>query len=453
MNMNASSQTEAAVRGKEQNRSREPAPGSDAFALLGFQPRKANVLWTRQEWTNLALHLHNENDATVFIMGFRADGEIRYVRSKKKRVDQAISWAWSSMNENARSKIAFVPYSTNSRKQSRWGALDFDAHHPGQANRAREFAFAAFRCLLNRPDLFVILEGSGRGYHVWAIAKEFRPVPDWIRLLKRVAEAIGAPISAGICEIFPPDTLQSSYGKGMRAPGCWNPTTDTCSEIFWASGDDLTSLLSGKSSEPSLETGDLQPHFPDTKKKTSFSSPSFSQTDLYKAPEWLERFSIVASATRNDRLTGLVGEVFHQVGRAMARALAETQFATKTVETNATVDEHLASFEALWSGLNERWLASLNSKERSAYLSLDTDNQRDAFRILRSFASYAQQKGQTDFPLVRENLGKRLGITPNGAAGIREKFIRLGIMAKTLAYKPNKEATRCKWLLHVEGTA
>ena len=104
--------------------------------------------------------------------------------------------------------------------------MDFDAHN-GESDRARELAFAAFRVLLNAPGLAVILETSGSGgWHVWAISPDFHDTREWIRLLKSVAATIGAAIAAGVCEIFPPDSLPSRFGKGMRAPGCWNPGTD-----------------------------------------------------------------------------------------------------------------------------------------------------------------------------------------------------------------------------------
>jgi hypothetical protein len=66
---------------------------------------------------------------------------------------------------------------------------------------------------------------------------------------------------------------------------------------------------------------------------------------------------------------------------------------------------------------------------------------------VRSFARKAEQDGAADFPIVRDNLASRLGITGNGAAGIRDKLARLGVISKTADYVPNKIATRFKWLL------
>jgi hypothetical protein len=418
--------------------------GANPLAFLSWQPRRAYAVWTRSEWTALCEHLHNSNGTTHFVMGFRdADGCKRYVKSKRKPVDQAISWAWSSIAGSPKSRLAFVPYSTNERQQSRWGGMDFDAHN-GESDRARELSLAAFRVLLNAPGLAVILETSGSGgWHVWAISPDFHDTRDWIRLLKSVASTIGTVITDGVCEIFPPDSLPSLYGKGMRAPGCWNPDTDTCSQIVWENvRTSLESVLSGKSKIPPLNGNGLESHFPDTKKETSFS------VSLYHKAELLQRLGITATGTRNKKLGNLVGKVFHQVGRVMAERLATAQFQNKTAATKADETEHMASFEKLWTGLAEKWTATLSPAERNIFTRLETENERDAFRIMRSYARKAQQDGTADFPIARDNLADRLGITGKGAAGIRNKLARLDVIAKTADYVPNKSAMRFKWLLH-----
>jgi hypothetical protein len=257
-----------------------------------------------------------------------------------------------------------------------------------------------------------------------------------------VASSIGTVIADGVCEIFPPDSLPSRYGKGQRAPGCWNPRTGQFSEIVWENTrPSLDSVLSRKSKARALISNGLPSHFPDTKKEVSFSAA------LYREDELLQKLGINAASVRNGQLSSLVGEVFHQVGHEMARRLAETQFRKKTVTTKADETEHMASFENLWRGMAEKWSATLTAAERDKLEQLETENERDAFRIIRSYARRAQEDGAADFPIVRDNLAERLGITGNGAAGIRDKLVRLGILKKTSDYIPNKAAARFKWLL------
>jgi hypothetical protein len=327
--------------------------GANPLSFLSWQPKRADAVWTQSEWTALCEHLHNGNDAQHFVMGFRdKDGCKKYVRSKKWRVDRAISWSWQSIAGAPKSRLAFVPYSVNAQQQSRWGGMDFDAHQPGQADRARELALAAFRILLNTPGLAVILETSGSGgWHVWAISLDFIPAGDWIRLLKSVAEIIGTVILSGVCEIFPPDSQPSRYGKGMRAPGSWNPSTDKFNEIVCENcRTSLEPVLSRKSKVALLKCKGLANHFPDTEKKDSFSAPSISNPINL---ELLHKFRIKDSNTRNDQLAALTGDAFHQFGVTVARQTAQAQFQRKSVSTEASEQEHMASFENLWAGLVE----------------------------------------------------------------------------------------------------
>jgi hypothetical protein len=419
--------------------------GTNPLAVLSFQPKRGDAVWTRAEWTSLCEHLHNDNSAKHFVMGFRgADGCKQYVRSKRVPIDRAISWAWSSIAGSPKRRLAFVPYSTNERQQSRWGGLDFDAHN-GESDRARELAFAAFRVLLNLPDVAVILETSGSGgWHVWAISPDFYNTGDWVRLLKSVAATIGVTIAAGVCEIFPPDSLPSRFGKGMRAPGCWNPGTEAWSEVVWENTrSSLAPVLSGKSPITPLICNGLQTHFPDKRNKL------LSLSSLYREGELLAKLGIMATGTRNDRLASLVGEVFHQVGRETARRLVESQFRNKSVPTQAGEPEHLASFEKLWLGLAERWSATLSDAEREIFGRLETENARDAFRIIRSYARKAKADGTADFPIVRDNLAERLGITGKGAGGVRDRLAALGAILKTADYVPNKSANRFRWIADV----
>ena len=424
-----------------------------AEALLSLQGKPATEIWTCEEWTKLCRHLHNGNGPTGFIMGFNKDGEKVYVRSQKLLVPRAISWSWSTICRRSKSGLTFVPYSTNKDRLSRWGGMDFDAHD-GQHQRAREFAFAAFRRLLN-GDLFVILESSGLGWHVWAISKEFHPVNQWVRLLKDVAQSIQAPIQSGVCEIFPPDTCSTGCGKGMRAPGSWNPSTDTLNEIYWENTQELLPFLGPHGPEP------VHAQLTDIERNSSFSSPSFSDGSgtaaqyLYREWErnWSGQFSITSAATRNNQLAGLVGEMFHQVGYGMAQRIVEAQFTTKTVKTRKTLEGHVESFGLLWRGLHRDWVATLSPTESTLFQGLKTDAERDAFRIIRSYHRFSVSGKQPDFPIAAENLGERLGITMQGVCEMRKKFVSAGIIVLTQRYQPNKTAARYKWLPAADAIA
>ena len=423
----------------------------DSYALCSFQGKAALEIWSLQDIGRLWQHLHNGNGPLDWVMGFRdkTTKAKRYVRSKKVAVHRGISWAIDTLRggKTPETSLAYVPYSTNAEQKSRWGGFDFDAHG-GELERARCFAFAAFRLLLNCESATILETSGSGGWHVWAISPDFKPVAHWIRLLKGIARDIGAPIESGICEIFPPDTLSRGYGKGMRAPGAWNPSTNTFSEILWQNADGLVAelppLLSGKS----RRIGEVVSGYSDTspiEKKVSLSLVSLG--DLGSLIGGADRYRISMTATRREKLKGLVGASFHQVSRTVAEHLARAQFTEKTVATNADAAEHMKDFAELWEWMEQQWITTVQNAELKQFLTLTTEAERGAFRIIRSYARKAAQDGNADFPIGRDNLGERLWITGNGAGLLRKKLVRLGIIKLTAPHKPNVTAARFCWLL------
>jgi hypothetical protein len=86
------------------------------------------------------------------------------------------------------------------------------------------------------PEFYLILTTSGsEGWHLFVCSAEFHPVEHWVRLLKQVADKIGAEIKTGICEIFPHETRNRSRPHAIRAPGTWNPKTNQLGAVFYES--------------------------------------------------------------------------------------------------------------------------------------------------------------------------------------------------------------------------
>jgi hypothetical protein len=422
-----------------------------SYALCSFQGRPVLEIWTVQEVGRLWQHLHNGNGRFDWVMGFRdkATGAKQYKRSKQVPVERGLSWALATAQgrKTPEKSLAFVPYSTNNEQESRWGGFDFDAHG-GELERARRFAFDAWRLLLNCESATILESTGSGGWHVWAVSRDFKPVAHWVRLLKGIARDIGASIESGVCEIFPPDTLSRGYGKGMRAPGSWNPGTNTPSEIYWQNADELIAELSpyvlGKFrriGEVSLIHSDASP----IEKKVSLSLLSLSE--LGRLIGGAEGFRISQVATRREKLKWLTGAAFNQVSRFVAEQMARAQFAEKAVATNADQAEHLRDLAEIWAWMESLWLESISDAEREKFTSLATDAERGAFRIIRSYSHKATQDGKADFPIARDNLGERVGITGEGAGLLRAKFVRLGIIARTAAYRANVAAARFRWLL------
>lgn len=412
----------------------------------------ALAVWTKQELVALWTHLHNDNGPVEWVMGYvdRDTGAVNFCRSKKVSVTRGIPWAIGSLADNkpADKKLAFAPYSSNGRDESRWGGMDFDAHD-GDTARAERLARAAVD-QLRLMNFAVILESSGSGgWHVWAITKEFRPVSGWIRILKMVAAQIEVEIRSGLCEIFPQDRLNLGLGKGLRAPGAWNPKTNRDSLIHWHNADELIAQFSALPASPRKSPiGELASSASETspiEKKVYLSLPlSLEQGMRILGLE--SGFAIMEPSTRHQKLASLVGAVFFLCSREYARHLAKLQYAEKKVSTAASEREHLDDFESLWNGMEIRRMKNIPALVRAKHDILTTAAERDALRIIENFARKAASDGVPDFPIARDNLASRLCMTGRGAGELRRRFVRLGILEQTAAYRPNVKAARYRWL-------
>ena len=417
-----------------------PPPG----ALTSMQPRPAFEVWTRDQWFALGWHLHNGNDLFNFVLAWFGPDRTKggrpgpiYVKSKHMIVSKAIPWAWSSLCGKGKKKVAVVFYAQNSAGLSRWGAVDFDAHSDdpveaaSQAEIVRQRAFDFFKAVLNLTGIHVILEASGRGWHVWLLSKEFRPCRDWTELLAGKLTECSIPV--GECELFPPPATEANrHGKGLRAPGCWAPARQEPSLILY---EGISPILARNERSVSLKEKKIISLFP---------FPLYS-----RLLSLLEEFTIKTVATRHNLLLKFTGQLFHQVGREMAEKFATEQFARCRCKTKADVAEHRVDFSDCWSGLHRKWLATLSPAERTAFDGLATDWASDAFRIIRSYAKKATADHLPDFPIVRDDLAARIGMTGPGAGQLVQRFCNeaAGILERTQECVPHKTAARYRWLL------
>jgi hypothetical protein len=165
-----------------------------------------------------------------------------------------------------------------------------------------------------------------------------------------------------------------------------------------------------------------------------------------KDGEWEAPFAIRRPSTRRDQLKALVGHVFRQSGRDVARRNAEAQHAEAVPAPRATLAEHLKEFEEIWDWFLAQWLAELSEWGRDRYGRLASGCQRDAFRIVQSFAKAAESSGARDFPFSVENVGDRLGISYQAVSVIRKRFVDDGVIKRTAPCVRMVSAARFRWL-------
>jgi hypothetical protein len=358
-------------------------------AVLIGEGSRADLIWTRNQFVKVCHLMRNGNPADEFLRAYRdSENAAHFVKSKSGKVEQIIAWSWDTITGRAKHSVAIGFYPWNPRGESCWAAIDFDAHD-GHGARAQAFALAAFQILHRHPEFCLILTTSGsEGWHLFVFSAEFHPVENWIRLLKRVVDQIGAALRSGVCEIFPNETRSGSRPHAIRVPGTWNPKTNQLGAIFFTSIDAL--LQKEKKKEV---CSFLYP--------SSYGASAGQLNDNRSRPlycggyqNWLELFAITQPGIRHAQLRELVYCIFRQVGYPVARELADKQYQAARVQPKAILAEHLEEFEKLWSWMTKQWPDEVSDIEREAFSKLETETERDLFRILKNFGRHAVKTGE-----------------------------------------------------------
>jgi hypothetical protein len=198
-------------------------------------PVRIDTLVTKIQFVLLVKHMLNGNPLSHFLTIWRdEDGVAKFAKAKPSRdAETHAAWTYDTITENAKRKTSMGLYAKNKKNESTWAALDFDAHDHTQRDVAEGWAVRAFTLLLEYRDRYLILSTSGRGYHVFILAHEPRPITEWVRVLRDTADSIGAPLQDGVCEMFPNEkTAEQEVGRAIRVPGSLNPATGEVEKIM-----------------------------------------------------------------------------------------------------------------------------------------------------------------------------------------------------------------------------
>lgn len=402
--------------------------------VMNRQPRNILERYSPADVRRLYAHLHNENPEYRYVCGFRRkDGSAAYTNADKfKRLRASDSIEWSIRTAAGATQSAkrhcYVPLPNNPDGKSRWAGIDFDAHEAGELIRASELALRFFLAVVNEP-FFVVLETSGVGFKLWLIAQDFHNVSWWRVYLESLCERLGVKPQSGVVELFP-DREPKNYGRGLRAPGAWNPRNDCCNGILF---DDVGALLPSIPVPGEIDRiyriGELEPRL---SRGTGFG-------------ELLERFAIRQPATRHRQLLALVGRLHVMACFEVAQAYAQAQFDAKTVATAADLAQHLTEFDALWTWQLSKWYADLSPAEAAKFDGLSSDAERAAFRIIRDFHRSAKHRGQSEFPISRDSLARRIRLTGEGAGKLRHRFCHAGIIERVSRPIAHKRCAFYRW--------
>lgn len=280
---------------------------------------RADAFWSHDDFTTICRRLLNGNRPNDFLLCYRdKTGKAKFGKAHRADAGKRTDWAWDTATGQAERKTGIGFYPRDAKGRSCWAALDFDSHNENERQRARDFAIKAFQLLVRHPELWVIsgTSGASGGWHLFAFSEQLHPCADWAKLLREVADKIGAPIQKGTCELFPSD---SRGGFGIRAPGTWNPKDNSFGLIAFDNATPRLKALSlPKESSASLYAR------PATRENTaSLPIGEKGASELYRGEfgEWASEFAISAARTRHEQLAKVVGAAFFQRAKQLSGAM------------------------------------------------------------------------------------------------------------------------------------
>ena len=394
----------------------------------------------------------NDNPISHFLVAYTDDdGKPHYSKADPhRRADVHAGWTYDTITGKAKRKTSMGLYPKNKANESTWGALDFDAHEHGQDELAKNRAIRAFTLMLEYRDRYLILSASGRGYHVFILANEPRPVAEWTHLLKDTCESIDAPIQDGVCEMFPNDrTANQEVGRAIRVPGSLNPSTG---EIGLILADTIRPLLDHLERQEralksaTLTSNSLGPReLVRDKEVNNYSYQhrgGFASASTQRLiDEVLAKYPITKKGTRHGVLVKLIGELSHKFGLQLSERIVEKHYELYRDNVTTGLDDHMREFRNAWKSFRKEKEKQMSDAERVLFDKLQTEPQREAFLLCRSFAELKKE-----FPLSQVSLADRVGVTQQGAGYVIEKLISVGAIEKTADAKTNRKSAYYKWM-------
>jgi len=137
----------------------------------------------------------------------------------------------------------------------------------------------------------------------------------------------------------------------------------------------------------------------------------------------------------------LVGELFLKFGFTLSEKIVTQHYRANADNVRSELTEHLREFRNAWKSFQKKELARLSELERQRFDKLQTEPQKEAFLLCRSFA-----KLETEFQISQASLADRLSITPQGAGVVITKLIGVGALKRTAPARPHKRSALYRWI-------
>ncbi len=214
----------------------QTAPQHTGLPQVSWSSEPANKFWTESRYRLLLNHLNKGNDRKRFGLSMpdKNTGQPMFAHNKSRFIDDAIDSTWKSICDPLK------PYSVcllgNKDGTCTWAAFDLDWHKPEDDHHGPDCETIItdfWNAEKNGPELLLI-EDSGRGWHLWLISTTLRTQEYWSSRMDEICAKVPAMKDA---ERLP---IVSGRGRGCRAPGARNLKTGTVGYIF-ARSVELTS--------------------------------------------------------------------------------------------------------------------------------------------------------------------------------------------------------------------
>ena len=171
--------------------------------------------------------------------------------------------------------------------------------------------------------------------------------------------------------------------------------------------------------------------------KSGFASASTQRL----IDEVLAKYPITKKGTRHGVLVKLTGKLSHKFGLQLSERIVAQHYELYRDNVTTGHDDHMHEFRNAWKSFRKKKEKQMSDSERVLFDKLQTEPQREAFLLCRSFAELNRE-----FPLSQASLADRVGVTQQGAGYVIEKLISLRAIEKTANAKTNRKSAYYKWM-------
>jgi hypothetical protein len=157
--------------------------------------------------------------------------------------------------------------------------------------------------------------------------------------------------------------------------------------------------------------------------------------------EVLVKYPITKKGTRHGVLVKLIGELSHKFGLQLSEQIVSQHYEMYRDNVTTGRDDHMREFRNAWKSFRKEKIKQMTDSERIKFDKLQTEPQREAFLLCKSFTELNRK-----FPLPQVSLADSVGVTQQGAGCVIAKLIAFRVIERTADAKTNLESACYVWI-------